>query len=211
MMSRSLAEKVDPRQAALIVVDVLNDFCHPEGAAGLQKLDLSMVPGMVEHLNRFIGEARRVGLPIIFVRTHHSSWTDSEAWLGRARTAPREQVPVCVEGTWGCEWYEVFPEESDRIVTKHRFSAFIGTDLDQVLRARGIRTLLIGGIGTSVCVESTARVGYQLDYEIVLLEDCCAAYTHAVHDRTVRNIAAHFGDVVREEEVTTAWAAAAQR
>jgi ureidoacrylate peracid hydrolase len=116
-----------------------------------------------------------------------------------------------VEGTWGCDWYEVFPEPQDRIVTKHRFSAFIGTDLDQVLRARGIRTLLISGIGTSVCVESTARMGYQLDYEVVLLADCCAAYTQKVHDGTVRNIAVHFGDVVREEDVRAAWAAPAVR
>jgi ureidoacrylate peracid hydrolase len=206
-MARSLAERVDPKQAALIVVDVLNDLCHPRGVAGLQGLDLAMVPGVVEHLRCFIAEARRVGLPIIFVRTHHGQWTDSDTWLGRHRIPPRENVPICVEGSWGCDWYEIIPEPADRVVTKHRFSAFIGTDLDQVLRARGIRTVLISGIGTSVCVESTARMAYQLDYEVVFLADCCAAYSARVHEGTLRNIAAHFGDVVREADVRTVWGA----
>ena len=173
-MGPSLAEKVDPRQAALIVVDVQNDFCHPEGAAGKLGRDLRMVAGMVQHFTHFLGEAHRVGLPVIFIRTQHGPWTDSATWLGRYRTEERARTPICVEGSWGSEFFGIAPQEGDRVVVKHRYSAFIGTDLDLTLRARSIRTLLIGGIGTGVCVESTARMGYQLDYDIVLLSDCCA-------------------------------------
>lgn len=207
-MARTLAEKVDPRQAALIVVDVQNDFCHPEGAAGRRGKDLSQVPGMIEHLQHLLAAARRVGLPILFIRTEHGPWTDSEAWLGRMRTPSEQQVRTCVEGTWGCEFYGVAPAPGERVVVKHRYSAMIGTDLDLILRARGIRTLLMAGIATNVCVESTTRDAYQMDYEIVFLADCCAAYSREDHEATLRNIAAHFGDVVCEEEVVAAWAAA---
>src|SRR5919206_1561317 len=159
-MARTLAEKVDPRQAALVVVDVQNDFCHPDGAAGKRGRDLSQIAGMAEHLTHLLEEARRVSLPIIFIRTEHGPWTDSESWLGRSKTEADQRVRTCVEGTWGCDFYGVAPESGERIVVKHRYSAFRGTDLDLILRAPGIRTILIGGIATNVCVETSARDGY---------------------------------------------------
>jgi ureidoacrylate peracid hydrolase len=116
-------------------------------------------------------------------------------------------VPVCVEGTWGCDFYGVAPQPGERVVVKHRYSAFHGTDLDLILRARGVRTVLLGGISTNVCVESTARQGYMLDYEIVFLADCCAAYSPEEHEAALRNITQHFGDVANEPEVVAAWAA----
>ncbi len=208
-MARTLTEKVDPRQAALVIVDVQNDFCHPRGAAGKRGKDLSQVPPMVGHLSHLLDHARRVGLPVIFIRTQHGPWTDSETWLGRNKTPVEERVLTCVEGTWGCDFYEVAPQEGERVVVKHRYSAMIGTDLDLILRARGVRTLLMAGIATNVCVESTTRDAYQMDYEIVFLSDCCAAYSADEHQGTLHNMARHFGDVVSEEAVVAAWATTA--
>src|SRR5918912_2359243 len=208
-MARTLAEKVDPRQAALVVVDVQNDFCHPEGAAGKRGRDLSQIAGATERLAYLLGEARRVGLPIIFIRTEHGPWTDSESWLGRNKTDSEQRVPTCVEGTWGCDFYAVAPQARERVVIKHRYSAFRGTDLDLILRARGIRTVLICGVATNVCVETSAREAYMHDYEIVFLADCSAAYSQEEHEATLYNMAQHFGVVARAEEVTAAWAATA--
>jgi ureidoacrylate peracid hydrolase len=208
-MARTLAEKVDPRQAALVVVDVQNDFCHPEGAAGKRGRDLSQIPAMAEHLTHLLGEARRVGLPIIFIRTEHGPWTDSESWLGRNKTEVQQRVLTCEEGTWGCEFYAVAPQAGERVVVKHRYSAFRGTDLDLILRARGIRTVLICGVATNVCVETSAREAYMHDYEVVFLSDCSAAYSDLEHEATLRNMAQYFGVVASEEEVCTAWAATA--
>ena len=115
-MARTLAEKVDPRQAALVLVDVQNDFCHPDGAAGRDGRDLGMVAGMVEHFNHIIAEGRRGGLPIVFIRTQHGAWTDSDAWLGRFKTPQRQAARVCDEGTWGSEFFGVAPQDGDRIV-----------------------------------------------------------------------------------------------
>ena len=208
-MVRTMAEKLDPRQAALVIVDVQNDFCAPQGAAGLRGKDLSGVAGMASSLERLLGEARRVGLPVIFIRTEHGPWTNSTTWLGRDKTPEEKRVPTCVEGTWGCDFYVVAPREGERVVVKHRYSAFIGTDLDLILRARGIRTLLVCGVATNVCVESTARDGYMLDYEILFLSDCSAAYSTEAHEATLRNMADHFGDVVDVPTVTAAWTASA--
>ena len=208
-MARTLGEKVDPRQAALVIVDVQNDFCHPRGAAGRRGKDLGQVPPMIGHLSHFLDHARRVGLPIVFIRTQHGPWTDSDTWLGRNKTPAEERILTCVEGTWGCDFYAVAPQPGERVVIKHRYSAFRGTDLDLILRARGIRTVLICGVATNVCVETSAREAYMHDYEVVFLADCSAAYSQAEHDATLYNMTQHFGDVVREEEICAAWAATA--
>src|SRR3712207_1897039 len=139
-MARTLAEKVDPRQAALVVVDVQNDFCHPDGASGQRGKDLSQVAGMVEHLGHLLGEARRVGLPIVFIRTEHGPWTDSESWLGRSKG---KSVRTCVEGTWGCDFYGVAPQAGQCGVVQQRHSAFRRHDLLLLLRAAGVRPRVI--------------------------------------------------------------------
>jgi ureidoacrylate peracid hydrolase len=208
-MTRTLDEKADPRQAALIIVDVQNDFCHPDGAAGRRGKDLSQIPSMIENLGQLLSGARRVGLPIIFIRAQNGPWTDSAAWLGRATSPTDPRAMSCLEDTWGSEFYAVAPRTDERVVVKHRYSAMLGTDLDLILRARGIRTLLLTGVSTNVCVESTTRDAYQFDYEVVLVADCCAAYSQADHDGTLRNVAAHFGDVVRSEAIIAAWTATA--
>ena len=90
-------------------------------------------------------------------------------------------------------------------ITKHRYSAFLGTNLDLILRSRGIRSLLISGVGTNVCVESTLRDGYMRDYYIVLLEDCVGATDRELHEATLKNVSLHFGAVSNSNEVRKLW------
>jgi len=85
--------------------------------------------------------------------------------------------------------------ESDCIVTKHRFSAFAGTDLDLILRSKGIETILCTGLATNVCVETTARDGVNRNYNVILLEDCCAAFDPGEHQAALNNINKYFGVV----------------
>ena len=113
---------------------------------------------------------------------------------------------LCEEGTWGAEFYAgLQPQNGDIVITKHRYSAFLGTDLDMILRSRGIRSLLISGVGTNVCVESTLRDGYMRDYYIVLLEDCVGATNQALHQATLQNVTLHFGSVSNSKEVIKLW------
>lgn len=85
-------------------------------------------------------------------------------------------------GELGAEFYEVSPLPEEIIVNKHRYSAFINTRLDSVLRSLRIETLIMTGVSTNVCVESTARDGFMLDYQIVMVQDACASYSRAAHD-----------------------------
>ena len=99
----------------------------------------------------------------------------------------------------------VEPADGDEVIVKHRYSAFIGTELDTLLRTQGVENLIFAGVTTNVCVESTARDGYMLDYHIVVVEDCTASYSEEPHLATLANIRRAFGRVATAEEITSVW------
>ena len=184
---------------ALLVVDVQNDFCHNQGVFSKYKsATLDHVEQAVSKLSALIEKCRQSNLPIIFIRTTHSDWTNSPSWLKRMEGAG-EKMRICAPDSWGSNFYNVSPKEGDCIVTKHRYSAFIGTDLDLILKSKGIENILVTGVATNVCVESTARDAYHRDYNVILIEDCCGAYDKAEHAATLNNISKFFGTVTTAE------------
>jgi ureidoacrylate peracid hydrolase len=201
---KSLKERCDPRLAGLIVVDVQNDFVSPEGSAGRRGEDVAAALAVVPRLARLIEEARRAGLTIIYIKTTHSEWTDTPSWI--YRSSQKSGLSTCREGTWGAEFYEgISPLPSERVVIKHRYSAFINTDLNTVLKARGIESVLVTGVATNVCVETTARDAYMFDYYVTLVEDCAAAYDAKLHMTTLENIRRHFGLVASSDQIIDTW------
>ena len=206
-MLRTLAEKVAPEHTALIVIDMQNDFCDDEGVCAQNGDDLRSVQAIVPKIQQLATEARAAGATVVFVRVSHDDSTNSEVYL--ERRIGRKANP-CTEGTWGAEWYgELRPEPSDVVITKHRYSAFIDTSLDLVLRSRNVRTIVVTGTTTNVCVESTARHGHMLDYYVVVPEDAAAASDLAAHEATLHNIRKYFGDVVSATELEALWRVAA--
>jgi ureidoacrylate peracid hydrolase len=196
-----MLESIQLRNAntALIVVDVQNDFCHNQGVFSKYKsATLDHVEQAISNLSALIEKCRESNLPIIFIRTTHSDWTNSPSWLKRMDGAGAK-MRICAPDSWGSNFFNVVPKEGDCIVTKHRYSAFIGTDLDLILRSKGIENILVTGVATNVCVESTARDGYHRDYNVILIEDCCGAYDNAEHAATLNNIKKFFGVVTSSE------------
>jgi ureidoacrylate peracid hydrolase len=202
-MAWSLAERADPRHAMLVVVDMQNDFCHREGAACKRGRDMGFVQKMIPRLIGFVAAARQNGFPICFVRTSGNPWTNTPVWT----EFKDPELLACAEGTWGAEFHPgLEPQANDMVVTKHRYSAFIGTDLDLLLRARGVKSLLVTGVGTGMCVFHTLTVGFMLDYYITLIEDCCATtYGPQAHDEAVALIRKHYGRIASSEEIKEVW------
>jgi ureidoacrylate peracid hydrolase len=195
-------ELLAPTKTAVIVVDVQNDYCHPEGALAQRGADVSDVKEMMPNLHELLQSARKYEVPVIFIQTFHERATDSEAWTGRSGGRSLE---VCRTGTWGAEFFEVVPQSSEIIVNKHRYSAFINTRLDTVLRTLRIESLVMTGVSTNVCVESTARHGFMLDYNIALVNDACASTSRAAHDMTLENIDGYFGSVISTNQLIHVW------
>jgi ureidoacrylate peracid hydrolase len=215
-MLETLAEKIDPQWAAVVVVDMQNDFVSPGGAWDRTGEDISMAQEALPRLIGLLARARERRVPIIFIQSVYT--TDDNRYLSdvflhqnkRQGSGRYFEVPVCVAGSWGGELapgLEARPE--DTIVVKHRFNAFFNTDLDLRLRGQGIRTLLLTGVGTSVCVESTARHAFFLDYYNVIVGDCCGAYTRVVHEQALRRMDLMYGEVARSEDVCARWGAVA--
>jgi ureidoacrylate peracid hydrolase len=200
----NLGDVLDPASTAILVVDMQNDYCAPGGSVAQRGHDIGLIATMIPRLQHFLAEARKLNAKIIFIQTIHEAETDSAAWLFRHGGKPQPHVR---RGTWGADFCGVGPEAGEPVVVKHRYSAFVGTRLTSVLHTLGIKTLIMTGVGTNVCVESTARDGYMQDYNIVFLSDCTATSTREAHEASLANIRGFFGIVTTSSEVLADWQA----
>jgi ureidoacrylate peracid hydrolase len=198
----NFAEILSPESAAVLVVDVQNDFCHERGAIGRLGFDMGAVQSSVRALEQFLKTARQAQVPVIFIVTQHSEWTNSKAWLTRG---PRRGGEISGVRTWGAELYQLAPTPGEPVIIKHRYSGFVGTDLDTILRSRERRSLLVTGVSTNVCVESTARDACMRDYHVVLVDDCCGALTLAEHEAALHNMRNYFGRVLNSRAIAAHW------
>lgn len=210
----TLEEKVDPRHCALVVIDVQNDFCAEGGMMANEGLPLDAVQAMATRIPGTIAAARAAGVDVIFVRNVYTAANNtylSDVWLEQAtrrRAGSYTTRSVCEVGSSGFDFYHTIkPEADDPIVTKHRFGAFYNTDLDLILRSRSVRTVVLCGVATNVCVETTAREAFLRDYYVVFTSDGTATYDEASHASTLGTIDRYFGEVRSVADVEAAWAA----
>lgn len=200
--------RLDPACTALVLIDIQNDFCDPNGSFGRLGNDVSMMPQMAERCRTLLEAARRRDILTIFVRATY----DAEV-LGAplAETYNRRGFieGQCAEGSWEADWYGGLVPDPARAneptVTKHRFSAFWGTDIDLLLRSNGIETVVFGGVVTSGCVESTLRDAFFRDYQVVAVRDAVAEASEERHTASLRKIDQAFGIVRDAEEIASIW------
>jgi len=196
-------DRFHPDRAAVVVIDVQNDFCHPDGvSAGLGK-ELSGVESAVGRLAHFLPAARAAGVPVVFVRNLHSPGSDTPEWLARHPNPAR--VQTCQVGTWGAEFYGVAPVEGDVVIDKHRYNAFTRTRLEEVLEGLGRRSLLFCGVASNTCVETSLRDAVCRDFLATMVEDCCGAYSPDAHQRAVVSVRSGFGLVTSSTEIVRDW------
>ena len=205
----SLADKCAPQAAALVIVDMLNDFVHPRGSTALnggRSVDAGRAAiGSIRELAR---AARSAGVPVVYIQ--HSTPPDHGAasgpWLDARRRAVYSGPDICLDGTWGQQVVEeLAPQQGDTVVKKHRYSGFAGTGLDGLLRERGRETIVVCGVSTNVCVESTARQGFDLDYYVVIPEDACGSWDARLHEAALMTARSRYAAVCRSSEVVSIW------
>jgi ureidoacrylate peracid hydrolase len=211
----SWEDQADPRHTALVMVDLQNDFVDPGGWVATQQvpgfLGDTGIASVVERSTELLAAARRAGVLRIFVRMlGDDRYLSGPLRALYARNHGHVRPPCVYEGTWGADWADgVGPDaelvDDELIVDKHRYSAFIGTRLDQLLRSRDIRTIVVCGVATSGCVESTIRDGFMHDYYVVVAEDACGDYEPARHAATLAKMALSFGTVVGVDEIAKRW------
>lgn len=214
----SLEEKVDPAHAALIVVDMQNDFCAAGGMMDLEGADLTAVQAMAERVQGALEAARSAGVLVVFIRNVYSTERNaylSDVWLEqmlRRRGDSYTVREVCGAGSWQSDFYGgIAPQSGEPVVTKHRYGAFYNTDLETILRGHGIRTVVLTGVATNACVETTAREAFVRDYYVVFTADGTACYSDEAQEATLRTMDKYFGIVVGLDAVADVWRGAARR
>ena len=190
-----LLDWVDVGNSAILVVDVQNDYCHEDGCFARSNFDVSSSQKIVPDLNNFLTEARRYKVPVIHIQSIHGKWTNSPVWISRHRKTNINAEEMLQPDSWGVEFYKVVPQPNDYIVAKHRYSAFVDTELDVVLRSQGIKTIIVAGVLTNVCVELTAWHGFMKDYYVVVLEDCTAACSAEDHETALSSMGKSFAAI----------------
>ncbi|VTU26696.1 Peroxyureidoacrylate/ureidoacrylate amidohydrolase RutB [Variovorax sp. PBL-H6] len=179
-----------PRRTALLVVDMLNEFCKPGG--------LMVLPGyerLVPPQRSLIAAARAQGVPIFWVIQCHDPRLRRDRELLKRGTH-------CLVGSWGAEVIDdLDARPEDFRVFKHRYSAFFRTDLDLMLKDMQCDQLVVTGVVTNICVRSTVHDAFFEGYEVVVPQDCCAATSEREQNSSLYDIATHFGVVSRSDLV----------
>ena len=205
LIRETLDEVLEPDVCAVVSVDMQNDAMHPDGMIAAAGNDIS---GMLEILPRcqaFLEEARQLGVLIVHIETITlpDGRSDSPSWLRAKGTMIGSDF--FLEGSWGAEFSpEVAPLPGEPVVTKHRSSAFRGTDLDLILRGNGIETVVVIGEQTPGCIEATYRDAAYHDYYNVLVEDCVAAFDKEQHDASLL-VQRRRHDVCVAKDVLSIW------
>jgi nicotinamidase-related amidase len=204
-----LAELVEPRRTALLIVDLQRDFCTDDGVSGRAGRDLSLVKNAVANTRTVLDAARTAGVLPIFVQNIflHGLRSMSGPWL-RALIA---NGTVDIEKGWtllgtpGAEMDPALtPRADDIVLQKFRSSAFFGTGLATILRANDIRSVICAGAVTEGCLESTARDAVFHDFYTIVLDDCVGSFDPLLHEAALRVLKTRC-DVVPSRQVLEVW------
>ena len=207
----------NPQETAVIVVDMQNAYASKGGYLDLLGVDLAGMPAVITAIERIIATSRQAGMQIVFLQNGWSAslqeagspasphWHKSNA-LRLMREDASLQGKLTIKGTWDYALIEAIqPHPNDYIVQKPRYSGFFGTNLDMFLRGKGIRNLVFAGVATNVCVESTLRDAFFLEYFALLLDDASLHIgAPSIQAATVFNVEKFFGWVATTQDYLTA-------
>jgi nicotinamidase-related amidase len=183
--------RLNRERAALLVIDMQNFFLDPDSPS-FTIGGLAILP----NLKKIIHSFRQVNSPVIFTRhVHHPDLLDAGImgwwWKG-----------MCLEGSPESEVHpEIYPKGNEKVIFKHRYSAFYNTDLETVLRCLHVEDLVIAGIMTNMCCESTARDAYFRDYRVFFLADGTGSITEEMHLASLLNLSFGFSWVTDVDSI----------
>ena len=195
--------------AALIVVDMQNSFCTPEGACGKIGLPIEKLFDAIEPCERLVAAARAAGIPVIFTQyVYRSDYLDGGVMVKHLIPDLKTHAALAA-GSWDAEILpQLAPADGEPVVVKNRPSAFYNTNLETILNGLGAKQLVVCGVTTNCCVESTVRDASHRDYETFVVQDAVAEVDDERHGAALKSMAMLFAKLVTVDEVTASWPAA---
>jgi ureidoacrylate peracid hydrolase len=207
-MMETLGSRITPAHTALLIVDMQKDFCEPGFGAERAGRDLGPANRAIPNIQRLLAGARAAGATV----AHVGFWTlpdngsDSDTWLWKRKSATVSSPDLCIARTEGARFIDALtPQAGELEIHKHRYSAFTATNLDLLLRARDVRTIIVTGVSTNVCVETTFRAGFELGYAVVVPPETCASWNENLHEAALENVRHRFGVTPPVDDILNIW------
>ncbi|GIW11364.1 MAG: peroxyureidoacrylate/ureidoacrylate amidohydrolase RutB [Dehalococcoidia bacterium] len=182
---------------ALLIIDMQHGFCDPNGSMARMGFDVAPCAAAIEPCRRLIAAARASQVPVFYTRyVYRADYADGGFLVNELIPALKEAGCVA-EGSWDAEIVPALaPQPGDYVIDKNRFSAFYGTRLEPFLRSLGVRTLIVGGVTTNMCVETTVRDASQRDYRVYVVRQATGEVDAARHAGALTTMGFGFAYVV---------------
>ncbi len=190
----------------LLVIDMQNTFCDDAGGCVRSGLSIERLQAVIEPCRRLIEVARGAGVPVIYTRyVCQPDYADAGVFLNQLNPRLKE-VDGLAAGTADVEIIsQLQPEEDDVIIVRNRPSAFYGANLDAQLLSSGNTRLVVCGVTTACCVESTVRDAANRDYLVFVVADAVAEFENADHRAALKSMGRLFASLTSVDEVASAW------
>jgi ureidoacrylate peracid hydrolase len=197
---------VTRENTALLVIDMQNGFCKPGGSIERIGFDFSMLTAAIEPCRRLVAMARAAAVPVIYTRyVYRADYADG-GLLVHTLMPHLKHEQALIAGSWDADIVdELRPEPADFIVDKNRPSSFYATGLEPILSGLGVKSLVVCGVTTNCCVESTVRDASQRDIMPFVVSDATGELERERHDAALRTMGMLFGQIATVDEVGAAW------
>jgi ureidoacrylate peracid hydrolase len=200
-----LKELVNPKKTSLLIIDIQNDYCSKEGKiANFRKFDMSPIDKTVNKLGPFISSARKAGVQIIWTQM-----VEDHRFVPKNIRLKMESrgkaLDLCSPNSWGFDFYRLKPAKTDNIITKYHYDAFTNAKLKKLIGKR--KNVIVTGVYTSRCVDSTARRASAEGYNVIMPTDLVAMprQLYARHKNSILDFDTIFGFAVKSKDIENVW------
>jgi ureidoacrylate peracid hydrolase len=192
---------MDKSKVALLIIDMQNAFVKKEGSLSKLGINTSRTSNVIEPIKAIKAAAKKANMPVVYLKmAMRADYKD--AGILQEVFPPLKDLGHCVIDTWDNEIIEeLAPDKDDILVDKHTFSGFYNTKLESILRNLNIDTLIVTGIATNICVESTVRDGFVRNFKIIVPKEATASYDEIMEQGSFINFEFGFAKIESVEEV----------